>query len=217
MTETAFRTFGGLLGLVGVLLVAYELDAAIGQYSPMHSAVRRTARRLRRLWGWLIMTYRRLVGRQPEPTVVGAMAASTSATAGRARGMVTPPKREHDDFDTDDERLRYLFDRVNSAHEWIGVVREKADADRARCRERQDHLAEKLADTDQRWRQKIRDVEAGQAGMRFSGFICLGFGVLSTSWADELSRWDPPAFGLLIVAWLSTLVWAWTREDISEE
>lgn len=42
MTETAFRTFGGLLGLVGVLLVAYELDAAIGQYSPMHSAVRRT-------------------------------------------------------------------------------------------------------------------------------------------------------------------------------
>lgn len=34
ITETAFRTFGGLLGLVGVLLVAYELDAAIGQYSP---------------------------------------------------------------------------------------------------------------------------------------------------------------------------------------
>jgi hypothetical protein len=72
MTETAFRTFGGLLGLVGVLLVAYELDAAIGQYSPMHSAVRRTARRLRRLWGWLMTTYRRLVGQQPEPTVVGA-------------------------------------------------------------------------------------------------------------------------------------------------
>ena len=31
MTETAFRTFGGLLGLVGVLLVAYELDAAIAR------------------------------------------------------------------------------------------------------------------------------------------------------------------------------------------
>jgi hypothetical protein len=55
MTETAFRTFGGLLGLVGVLLVAYELDAAIGQYSPMHSAVRRMALRLRRLLGWLVM------------------------------------------------------------------------------------------------------------------------------------------------------------------
>jgi hypothetical protein len=32
------------------------------------------------------------------------MAASMSATAGRARGMVTPPMREHDDFDDDDER-----------------------------------------------------------------------------------------------------------------
>lgn len=106
---------------------------------------------------------------------------------------------------------------MNSAHEWIGVVREKADADRTRCRERHDHLAERLADTDRHWRQKVRDVEAGQAVMRFSGFICLGFGVLLTSWADELSRWDPPAFGLFIVAWLSTLVWAWTREDISEE
>lgn len=120
MTETAFRTFGGLLGLVGVLLVAYELDAAIGQYSPMHSAVRRTVRRLRCLWGWLMAVYRGLVGRQPEPTVVGAMAASMSATAGRARGMVTPPMREHDDFDNDDERVRHLFDRVNSAREGEG-------------------------------------------------------------------------------------------------
>ena len=113
--------------------------------------------------------------------------------------------------------MRHLFDRVNSAQEWIGLVREKADADRTRCRERHDHLAEKLAYTDQRWRQKVRDMEAGQAGMRFSGFICLGFGVISTSWADELSRWDPPAFGLLIVACLSTLAWAWAREGVSEE
>lgn len=168
-----------------------------------------------RLRTWLVGLFYRLLGHRPQGVTIKAKAASSIATAGRARAIVTPGQRSYDDFSLTAERVQYLFERVDSAHEWIGVLREKADQDRKQWRQRHDDLAMKLSDTDDRLWRRTRSIEAGKPGMRFTGFICLGYGVLSTSWAEELARWDPPAFGLLIVAWLSTLVWAWTREDIA--
>jgi hypothetical protein len=216
VTETFFRTFGGVVGLVGVVLVAYELDAAIGEYAPLHSAVTRMARRIQRLKGWAVRTWRRLLSRQPEGVTIQAQAASTVATAGTARAIVDPPDRSYDDFDTDEERIRYLFDRAASANTWIGVIRERAKKDRSQFLQRQKRLEEKLDRSDEGWRKEVRDLKAGNARLRFTGFICLGYGVAATSWAQELARWDPPVGGLVLAAWLSTLAWAWTRPGLPE-
>ncbi|HEX6254691.1 MAG TPA: hypothetical protein VFZ70_02665 [Euzebyales bacterium] len=216
MSETFFRTFGGLVGLVGVLLVAYELDAAIGEYAPLHSAVRRMVRRLQRMKASTVGTWWRLFGRQGQSVTIQVEPAVARATVGTPRVIVDPPDRRYDDFDTDEERIRYLFDRADSADTWVEVIRERARKDRSLALQRQKRLEEKLDGSHEGWRKEVRDLKTGNAGLRFTGFICLGYGVVATAWAQELARWDPPAGGLLLAAWLSTLAWAWTRPVLPE-
>lgn len=143
VTETFFRTFGGLVGLVGVLLVAYELDAAIGEYAPLHSAVTRMVRRLQRMKAWTVRTWRRLFGRQGQSVTIQVEPAVARATVGTPRVIVDPPDRGYDDFDTDEERIRYLFDRADSADIWVEVIRERAKKDRSMFLQRQKRLEEK--------------------------------------------------------------------------
>lgn len=213
MTETGFRTFGGLLQVAGVLLVAYELDAAIGEYAPMHSAVHRAAERLRRLRSWIVRTYRRLRGHMPQ-VVTGSANINLGNVTVSAKGMATPGEKAYEDFTTDEERMRHLFDRVNSAHEWVKELGRQRTEDREAARQRMDKLEDRFAESDQAWREKVRELAAGSAGRRFAGFATVGYGVIAATWPVELARWDPPALALLLVAWLSTLAWAWTRPKL---
>lgn len=215
VTETALRTFGGLLQVAGVVLVAWELDAAVGEYAPMHSAVRRNVERFRRARVAAVRFVRRLFGRLPEPIIVRPHPATIRVTAGSPTVTQHPPDRDYDDFTTDEERIRYLFARADSAKTRIGALREQTDRDRRNARKRMDKLEAKLTETDQAWRVEVKELKAGNAGRRFAGFATVGYGIVAATWAVELARWEL-SLAVLLVAWLSTVVWAVTRPQLPE-
>lgn len=205
------RTLGGLLQLVGVSTVAYEFHAAIARYRGEPNAGELLLRWLRRTRSWFIRQYRRLRGRPAGQAVnIGAMSANIGIT-GSAELTVLTGTREHGSFDTDPERVRYLFDRVESAFTRLDGLESTVAATRQQCRQRHEELEGRVEETDQRITSVAEAIEAGSVRLRTFGFVCVLSGIVYASWAPELARtlWGT---AVMPATTLSGWAFAWTRE-----
>lgn len=208
--ETGLRTVGGLLQLFGVSTVAYELHAAIARYQGEPNVVERLVRWAGRVRWRVIRQYRRLRGRAVGRTVnleaVASIGVSASGTA-----IVLTGERAHRSFDGDPERVRYLFDRLESAFTRLDRLQDTLNQTQALCRERHEELKGQVQETDERITSVAEAIEAGSVRLRTTGFVCVLAGIVYTTWAPELAA-TLLGPGLMLAITLSCLsFFSWSR------
>lgn len=172
MTETAWRSIGGLLQLAGVALIfvgVYRTRMRLPGFVGFRV-------RVRRFWRW--------VTRQKPPVV--SMSGSIGPLGLSVRGELSVPANW--DSLTDSERIEEL--RTD-----LGRLRKRLADSQAKTSERFKTLEDRIQDTQQTLEQRLRVLEAKMnslvgddlhleawgAGLFFLG-ICFA------TWAEELSR-----------------------------
>jgi hypothetical protein len=213
MDAQAIKNLGGVLQIIGVVIVVWDL-LNIHEYL---GDLGRVTAWLRARRAWAEVTVRRLLRRPGQPKVVSVGAALELQWAGKATGRTMPGPFIPEPDQLPVQQLAAQAEYLNRLRDWI--MREVEQRDRAIEEERALARAELQAEG-RRLEQlvgevrgevdRLRELTTGGIGLRWLGVPTLLLGVAFSTWPDGWAEvwpaWlSPVALGFLAVCGLAAL------------
>jgi hypothetical protein len=213
MDAQAIKNFGGVLQIIGVVIVVWDL-LNIHEYL---GDLGRVTAWLRVRWAQVEATGRRLLRRPGRSVVVHAQAASVVGIAGSVTARVTPGPFVPEPDQPPAEQLAAQAEYLNRLRDWI--MREVEQRDRAIEEERalaragleaEGRRLEGLVDNVRGEVDRLRELTTGGIGLRWLGVPTLLLGIAFSTWPDGWAEvwpaWlSPVAFGFLAACGLAAL------------
>jgi hypothetical protein len=213
MDAQAIKNLGGVLQIIGVVIVVWDL---LNIHEYLGDLGRATAW-LRVRWAQVEATVRRLLRRPGRSVVVHAQAASAVGIAGSVTARVTPGPFVPEPDLPPAEQLAAQAEYLNRLRGWI--MREVEQRDRAIEEERalaragleaEGRRLEGLVDEVRGEVDRLRELTTGGIGLRWLGVPTLLLGVAFSTWpdgwAEVLPAWlSPVALGFLAACGLAAL------------
>jgi hypothetical protein len=180
--ETALRTAGGVLELLGIATVALGV-AKVRREFGLPSAAAELMNEGGQLFHALAQRVRRLFGRKPPTKVItGAGGAGLSVSGGRARATV----RAGPDS-TLEQRVALLERLIDSAETQLARLQDDLEREGEQLRQLVAAERQSRDEAHERLHHELRNVAVGGIRLQMVGLVWLTFGVVLANWSAELA------------------------------